>query len=264
MGGGRMTQRLTGKTALITGGGNGIGREIALRFAAEGAQVVSLDTDEASNARTASLVRGQGGRCDPVSGDVSVAADTARAFRIAGRVDVLVNNAMNVSGDGFLHKVAEEDWDHVVDVCLKGVFLCCRQALPAMMERRSGVIINMCSVNAITGVHLAAYTAAKGGMLSLTRLLASHYGRFGIRTNAICPGTILTESTRQYHEKNPEMEAELRALYPAGKFGTPADIAECALYLCSDQAGFVNGSVIVVDGGLAAGHQLPSVIGAIG
>jgi len=259
-----MAQRLAAKTALITGGGNGIGREIALRFAAEGAHVVSLDTDEAGNARTASLVREQGGKCDPVQGDVSVAADIARAFRAAAKVDILVNNAMNISGDGFLHKVAEEAWDHVVDVCLKGVYLCCRQALPAMMERRWGVIVNICSVNALTGIHLAAYTAAKGGMLSLTRLLASQYGRFGIRTNAICPGTIVTESTRQYHEQNPEMAAELRTMYPAGKFGTPADIAECALYLCSDQAGFVNGSVIVVDGGLVAGHQLPSVIGAIG
>ncbi len=259
-----MDQRVAGKTALITGGGNGIGREIALRFAAEGAQVVSLDMDEAANARTASMIRDQGGRCEQVQGDVTVAADTARAFRAARSVDILVNNAMNISGDGFLHQVAEEAWDHVVAVCLKGVFLCCRQALPAMMERRSGVIINICSVNAITGIHLAAYTAAKGGMLSLTRLMASQYARFGIRTNAICPGTILTDSTRVYHERYPEMADELRALYPAGKFGTPADIAECALYLGSDQAGFVNGSVIVVDGGLTASHQLPSVIPAIG
>ncbi|MGO8735439.1 MAG: SDR family NAD(P)-dependent oxidoreductase [Terriglobia bacterium] len=257
-----MTQRLAGKTALITGGGNGIGREIVLRFAAEGARVVSLDMDEAGNAQTGSLVRDTGGRCDPVQGDVSVAADVERAFRVAGAVDALINNAAVWSGDGLLHQVAELDWDHVIDVCLKGVFLCCRQALHGMMERRSGVIINMSSVNALTGIHLAAYTAAKGGMLSLTRLLASHYGRFGIRTNAICPGTILTESSRQYYAENPAMAAELRALYPAETFGTPADIAECALFLCSDQAGFINGSVIVVDGGLVAGHRLPSLAGS--
>jgi len=254
-----MSQRLANKTMLITGGGNGIGREIAVRFGTEGARIVSLDTDEAGNAQTASLIGELGGECDLVPGDVSVAADAERAFHVAGRVDILINNAAIVSGDGFLHKVTEQDWDHVVDVCLKGVFLCCRQALRRMMEQRSGVIINMSSVNALTGIHLAAYTAAKGGMLSLTRLLAYQYGQFGIRINAICPGTILTESTRQHYAEHPETEAELRTLYPADTFGTPADIAECALYLCSDQAGFINGSVIVIDGGLVAGHRIPSL-----
>ena len=258
-----MAQRLLAKTALITGAGNGIGREIACRFAAEGAHVVSLDTNAEGNERTASLVRQAGGQFDPVAGDVSKAEDVARAFRAAAQVDIVVNNAMSITGDGFLHQVAEPVWDRVLDVCLKGVYLCCREALPAMMERRSGSILNICSVNALTGIHLAAYTAAKGGMLSLTRLLASHYGRFGIRVNAICPGTIVTETTRQYHEKEREMEAELLALYPSGNFGVPADIAECALYLSSDQAGFVNGSVIVVDGGLTAGHLLPSLIQAL-
>jgi len=254
-----MGERLAGRTTIITGAGNGIGREMAIRFAAEGALIVSIDIDETGNERTASLIQEQGGRCDAVPGDVSTAADVARAFRVAGRVDILVNNAMAIPGDGFLHQVTEAAWDRILDVCLKGMFLCCREALPAMMERRSGVILNICSVNALTGIHLAAYTAAKGGMLSLTRLLAAQYGKLGIRVNAICPGTIVTESTRQYHEKESEMEAELRALYPAGQFGTPADIAECALYLCSDQAGFVNGSVFVVDGGLSAGHLLPSL-----
>jgi NAD(P)-dependent dehydrogenase (short-subunit alcohol dehydrogenase family) len=254
-----MSQNLTNKTALITGAGNGIGREIALRFAAEGARIVSLDTDEAGNARTASLILEAGGSCDPVQGDCSVAADTDRAFRVAGRVDILINNAAAWAGDGFLHKLTEQDWDHVVDVCLKSVFLCCRQALREMMERRSGVIVNMSSVNALTGIHLSAYTAAKGGILSLTRLLAYQYGQFGIRINAICPGTILTESTRQHYAKHPEAEAELLSLYPAKAFGTPADIAECALYLCSDQASFINGSTIVVDGGLAAGYRIASL-----
>lgn len=254
-----MSERFANKTALVTGAGNGIGREIAVRFAAEGARIVSLDTDDAGNARTTSLILEAGGSCDPVQGDCSVAADTERAFRVAGRVDILINNAAAWAGDGFLHKLSEQDWDHVVDVCLKSVFLCCRQALGEMMERRSGVIINMSSVNALTGVHLAAYTAAKGGMLSLTRLLAYQYGQFGIRINAICPGTILTESTRQHYDTHPEAEAELLSLYPAEAFGTPADIAECALYLCSEQAGFINGAAIVVDGGLVAGHRIPSL-----
>jgi 3-oxoacyl-[acyl-carrier protein] reductase len=254
-----MSQEMSDKTLLITGGGNGIGREIAVRFAAAGSRVVSLDTDEAGNAQTASMILATGGRFEPVEGDVSIAADTDRAFNVAGNVNILINNAATVAGDGFLHNLREEDWDRVVDVCLKSVFFCCRRALRGMMEQRAGVIINMSSVNALSGLHLAAYTAAKGGMLSLTRLLAYQYGKFGIRVNAICPGTILTESTRRYYDKHPQSEAELRTLYPAEKFGTPADIAECALYLCSDRAAFVNGATIVVDGGMVAGHRIPSL-----
>lgn len=251
--------KLSGKTALITGAGNGIGREIARRFAAEGARVVSLDTDATGNARTAALIRDAGGRCDTVEGDVSVAADVERAFRTAVPVDILVNNAAIWSGDGLLHEVAEADWDRILAVCLKGIYLCSREALRGMIERRNGVILHISSVNALAGLHLAAYTAAKGGILSLTRLMALQYAPFGIRVNAICPGTIMTESSRQYYGQHPEQEAELRALYPARKFGAPDDVAECALFLASQQAAFINGAVLVVDGGLTAGYQIPSL-----
>ncbi len=251
--------KLSGKTALITGAGNGIGREIARRFAAEGARVISLDTDATGNAQTAALISDAGSLCDTVEGDVSVAADVERAFRAVGPVDILVNNAAIWSGDGMLHEVAEADWDRVLAVCLKGVYLCSREALRGMMERRSGVILHISSVNALAGIHLAAYTAAKGGMLSLTRLMAMQYARFGIRVNAICPGTIMTESSRRHYDQHPEQEAELRALYPARKFGAPDDVAECALFLASSQAGFINGAILVVDGGLTAGYQVLSL-----
>ena len=247
---------MAGKTALITGAANGIGREIARRFAAAGARIVSLDTDEAGNAQTASLIRASGGTCEPMAGDVALAADVEKAFRLAGPVDVLVNNAAIWSGDGFLHMVSEQDWDRIIAVGLKGVFLCCREALGTMMERRAGVILNIGSVNALAGIHLAAYTAAKGGIVSLTRLLAVQYARYGIRVNAICPATILTESSRQYYAEHPELETALRSLYPAGKFGAPADVAACALFLVSDQAAFINGSIIVLDGGLTAGYGI--------
>lgn len=254
-----MDWKLAGKTALITGAGNGIGREIARRFAAEGARVVSLDVDREGNAQTASLIREGGGLCEPVEADVAVAADVERAFRIAGPVDILVNNAAIWSGDGLLHEVSEPEWDRIVAVCLKGVYLCSREALRGMMERRAGAIVHISSVNALTGIHLAAYTAAKGGIVSLTRLMAVQYGPFGIRVNAICPGTIMTESSRRHYDQYPDQEAELRELYPARKFGAPTDVAGCAVFLASPQGEFFNGSIVVLDGGLTAGVRIPSL-----
>lgn len=235
-----MPQSLTGKTALVTGGANGIGREICHEFAAEGARVVVLDIDEAARAG------------EFVVGDVASAADVKQAFEIAGEVDILVNNAAAWQGDGLLDEVSEPDWDRIVAVSLKSVYLCSREAVRQMKPHRSGAIINISSVNALTGIHLAAYTAAKGGVVSLTRLMAKQYGPFGIRVNAICPGTILTESSRVYYEQHPDDAEALRGLYPGGAFGAPTDVAGCALFLAT--ASFMNGSVMVVDGGLSAVH----------
>lgn len=251
--------RLTKKTAVITGGGNGIGREIALTFSRHGARIVSMDINGPANEETARMVREQGGQCECVQGDTSVAADVERAFDVAGNVDILVNNAAAWSGDGWLHEVSEADWDRVIGVCLKGMYLCTRAALKSMMARKSGAIVNISSVNALSGIHLAAYTASKGGINSLTRLLALQYARYGIRVNAICPGTIVTESTRRHYDEHPEDEAELLSLYPGKQFGEPSDIAECALYMASDQAKFMNGSIVVVDGAMTSVHRIPSL-----
>ncbi|HEX5484144.1 MAG TPA: SDR family NAD(P)-dependent oxidoreductase [Terriglobia bacterium] len=253
---GRHNTDLAGKTAVITGGGSGIGRAIAHLFALEGARVISVDIDAAANAETARMIRESGGSCEAVEGDVSRAQDVKRAFQLAGRVDVLVNNAAAIAGDGRLHEISEEAWDRVLAICLKSVYLCSRVAIEGMMAQRAGAIVNLSSVNALTGVHFAAYTAAKGAILSLTRLMALEYGPYGIRVNAICPGTIMTESTRRYCEDHPEGKAGLLALYPGGAFGEPADIAECALYLASRRAKFMNGSVVVVDGGMSAIHRI--------
>jgi 3-oxoacyl-[acyl-carrier protein] reductase len=193
------------------------------------------------------------------SGDVSSASDVARVFSETGPIDILVNNAAITTGDGVLHEVDEAAWDRVVDVCLKSVYLCSKAVLPSMIERRRGVILSLGSVNALTGIHLAAYTAAKGGIVSLTRLLAQQYGRFGIRANAICPGTILTESSRAAYDAAPVLREDLLALYPAHEFGAPLDIAECAVWLASDESRFINGTSIVVDGGMSAVHRLPSL-----
>jgi 3-oxoacyl-[acyl-carrier protein] reductase len=128
-----------------------------------------------------------------------------------------------------------------------------------MVEKRAGAIVNISSVNALTGIHLAAYTAAKGGIISLTRVLAAQYGRCGVRINTICPGTILSESSRLHYDAHPEVTADLRALYPAGTFGSTADIASAVLFLVSDQASFINGVTLAIDGGLSAVHPLPSL-----
>lgn len=250
---------LAGKTALVTGGGNGIGREIARLFAMEGARIISVDKDGPGNAETARAIHEHGGACEPVAADVSRAQEVSLAFEVAGGVDILVNNAATCRGDGFLHEVSEPDWDQTIAACLKSVYLCTRAALAPMMARRAGAIVNISSVNALTGIHLAAYTAAKGAILSLTRLLALQYGPYGIRTNAICPGTIMTESTRLHYEERPQAKASLLALYPGSSFGEPSDIAECALYLASGRSKFVNGGVIVVDGGMSAVHRIDSL-----
>jgi 3-oxoacyl-[acyl-carrier protein] reductase len=238
--------RLQGKTAMVTGGAAGIGREIVQRFAREGARVISVDWNEADNDET----------CYAITADVSSPADVQRAFEIAGPVDILVNNAAFSQGDGFLLDIFEEVWDRTLAVCLKSVFLCSKAALRGMVERRAGVIINISSVNALTGIHLAAYTAAKGGIISLTRVLAAQYGGLGVRINTICPGTILSESSRVYYDAHPEIASGLASLYPARKFGTTSDIASAALFLASDEATFINGTVLTVDGGLSAVHQI--------
>jgi NAD(P)-dependent dehydrogenase (short-subunit alcohol dehydrogenase family) len=251
--------RFEGKHVLITGAAGGIGREIALQFAAEGAVVFSADIQEAANLETAGLIRSKGGRCEAITADVSSAEDAARAVLAASPVSILINNAASVAGDGPLHTVTEQAWDRVIDVCLKSVYLFSRETLPGMAKRGAGVIVNISSVNALTGIHFAAYSAAKGGINSLTRVMAAHYGGNGIRINTVCPGTILSQSSREYYTANPGLGDDLRALYPGGQFGEPEDIAAAVLFLASEEARFINGAVIPVDGALTAVHRLPSV-----
>lgn len=236
---------------MVTGGAAGIGWEIVQRFANEGARVISVDwnvTEDEKASRDAI--------CQAITADVSSSKDVQRVFETAGPVDILINNAAFSQGDGFLLDISEDVWDRTLAVCLKSVFLCSKEALREMVERRSGVIVNIGSVNALTGIHLAAYTAAKGGIISLTRVLAAQYGGFGVRINTICPGTILSESSRVYYDTHPEIAYSLASLYPARKFGTTSDIASAALFLASDEATFINGTVLTVDGGLSAVHQI--------
>lgn len=251
--------RLTGKRAVITGTATGIGREMALLFAHEGADVVAVDRDEENNLATANLIANAGQSCRSLTTDVSKEEEVVRLFEGIGDIDILINNAASVAGDGFLTGLSANAWDNVLAICLRSVFLCTREALKGMMRQGSGTIVNLSSANASVGINLAAYTAAKGGIESLTRLTAAHYARFGIRTNSISPGTVMSENSEQFYRERPEIAADLLGLYPGGAFGHVRDVAACALFLASEEAAFINGTNVAVDGGLASTRRVPSI-----
>lgn len=245
--------RLQGKVAIITGAGQGIGRAIAERFAAEGASVVIAEIDGVRGQSVVETIRARGqaaslSECD-VTREDQVRAMVDATLRELGQIDILVNNA--VWGGDWIHGDA---WMSV-EVALRGTWLCTQAVLPAMMERASGSIVNMSSVQALMGFgvdHL--YTAAKGAIISLTRSLACECGKHNIRINAICPGTTETENWDERRAANPRVLEEISRLYPLGRVGQPEEIANAALFLASDEASFITGSVLVVDGGITAGH----------
>lgn len=248
--------RLQGKTAIVTGAAKGIGRAIAELFAKESAQVVICDVDVPSGERVASLIKSQGGEAIFVHCDVSqedqVENLTQATVDHYGRLDILVNNAARWEQRGDLLEIDNETWGKVIDGTLRSVYLCSRCAIPHMLAGNWGSIVNISSVNALFGINLAAYTAAKGGVIALTRIVAVQYGGQGIRANVICPGTIETEARSIAFRENPqERERALRPV-PLRRLGRPEDIAYCALYLASPESDFVTGATFVVDGGLTA------------
>jgi NAD(P)-dependent dehydrogenase (short-subunit alcohol dehydrogenase family) len=241
----------------VTGGGSGIGRVMAKRFAAEGAAVIVADIVAEKAEEVAREIAEAAGKAIGTRVDVSVAAEVA-AMRAAAeeafdRVDVLVNNAAIEGGDDIL-LIDEATWDRDLAVCLKSVFLCSKELLPGMIERRSGVIVNIASVNGLAYFANESYSAAKAGVISLTRSIAVRYGRHGIRCVAIAPGTIRTPIWRQRQEKEPEVLERLTKWYPTGRVGEPEDVAATALFLASDDASWITGTVVTVDGGLLAGN----------
>ena len=253
-----MSGRLSGRTALVTGGGSGIGRVIAGRFAEEGAAVVVADIVPEKAEEVAHEITSAGGRAIATHSDVSVAADVAamrtKAEEAFDHVDVLVNNAA-VDGGNDLLEIDETTWDRDLTVCLKSVFLCSKELLPGMIERRRGVIVNIASVNGLAYFANEGYSAAKAGMISLTRSIAVRYGRHGVRCVAIAPGTIRTPIWQQKLDKQPEVFERLTRWYPLRRVGEPEDVASTALFLASDEAAWITGTVVTVDGGLLAGNE---------
>jgi NAD(P)-dependent dehydrogenase (short-subunit alcohol dehydrogenase family) len=255
--------RLDGKVSLITGAASGMGRIAAGLFASEGSKVVLSDVAEGPGREAAEEIQADGGEASFVRADVSSAADAEAMVRFAaetyGGLNVLYNNAgVFLSDDGGTVETPEEVWDRVIDINLKGVWLGCKFGIPAMLESGGGSIINVASFVALMGAATpqVAYTATKGGVLSMTREIAVEYARRGIRANALCPGPI---ETPLLAELLAEPAARLRRMVhiPMGRLGQADEVARAALFLASDDSSLMTGAALVVDGGITAAYVTP-------
>jgi len=247
--------RLTNKIGLVTGAGSGIGRAIACRFAAEGVFPVLSDISETGLQATEAIIAESGGHSISVLGDVSVRADAERMVQAAveqcGRLDVVVNNA-GITGSRqatLAHLTPDEEWDRVLAVNITGVFRVSSAAIRQMLTQGGGTIINIASVAGFVPFPArAVYDASKGAVIAFTRSLALDYAANHIRANAICPGMVETEMTR-WRLEIPELRQQVLDMTPWGRIGRPEEIASAAVYLVSDDADYVTGHMLVIDGG---------------
>lgn len=252
-------KQLEGRVAIVTGAASGIGRASARLFAEEGAKVVAADWNGQAGAATVEEIRRVGLEatfcCTDVSKANEVEAMVGRAVEAYGRLDVLFNNAA-VQIMGTLASTSEEDWDRIHSVNLKGVFLCSKHAIPQMVRHGGGSVVNMASALGLVGdPGLAAYCAAKGGVIALTKAAAMGYGPQGVRVNCICPGDVDTPMVTDYFNKESDPAAARNAVnrhYALRRIASPGEIAQTALFLASDASSFMTGSVLVVDGGLTS------------
>jgi NAD(P)-dependent dehydrogenase (short-subunit alcohol dehydrogenase family) len=252
--------RLDGKVAVITGAASGIGREAALLFSEEGANVCVADVSSDEGEQTASECREAFFQQVDVADPTSVAAMyTATAERYGG-IDVLYNNAgISPADDASILETEDEAWQRVQDVNLKGVFLCCKHGIPHLLERGGGSVINVASFVAILGAAASqiSYTASKGGVLALSRELGVQFARQGVRVNALCPGPVETPLLLRIFGDDPAAYERRRGHLPMGRLAKPREIAQGALFLASDDSSYVNASTFLVDGGLTAAYVTP-------
>lgn len=242
---------LANRVALVTGSGRGIGRAIALKLAEVGAAVVANDVNESAEA-VAQEIKAMNGQSLAIPADISSAAEVTRLVETAissfGRVDVLVNNA-GISRDQLVMRMSEEDWDRVINIDLKGVFLCTRAVIRHMLKQRWGRIISLASIVGVVGNRgQANYASAKAGIIGFTRSVAKEVASRGITVNAIAPGFIDTEMTQHLDD---DWKQQLQERIPLGYFGTPQDVAEAVAFLASEKARYITGQVLGVDGGMA-------------
>ena len=251
-----MAQSMDGKVTLVTGAGSGIGRASALLFAERGAKVVVADVHGEAANETARQIETAGGESVSVEADVSIAGEVEemvqRTISSYGRLDVAHNNAgIECEMASFIDST-EEDWDRVLAVNLKGVWLCMKQELSPMVEQGGGAIVNTASVVSLLGQpDMASYVASKHGVLGLTRAAALEYAAAGVRVNAVCPAIVATPMVDRFTQGDPEVTAQLTASYPIKRLIEPREVAKAVVWLSSDEASYLNGHSLVMDGGFS-------------
>jgi len=254
-----MAGRLDGKVALVTGAASGIGRATALTFAREGAKLVIADMNADGGQQTVHMITENGGAATFIQVNVTQATEVeamiSQTVETYGRLDCAHNNAgVGSRPRVLLHELPEESWNHVIDINLKGVWLCMKYEITQMLQQGGGAIVNTASIMGLVGSwsRSGAYNASKHGVVGLTKTAALEYAQSGIRVNAVCPGYIQTPLIEQTLSANPDMEAQIVARHPIGRMGKPEEIAESVAWLCSDAASFVTGHTMTVDGGYVA------------
>ena len=252
-----MTEQMRGKVALVTGGSSGIGRASALAFVREGAKVVVCDVNTEGGEETVRMINEARGEGIFVHADVSKAADVEamvnKTVEVYGRLDYGFNNAGILAGGGPLHESSEENWDRIISINLKGVWLCMKYEIAQMLKQGGGAIVNTASLAGLVGERgNPIYAASKHGVVGVTRSAALQYAKDGIRINAVCPGFIHTAMIDPIIAGRSDLEAALNARHPMGRMGTPNEVAEAVVWLCSDAASFVTGHAMSVDGGYVA------------
>jgi len=253
-----MPGKLEGKVALVTGGGSGIGRAAALAFHREGANIVVCDLNDKAGKETVKEIEELGGKAILVCGDVAEAGDVEgmvnMTIDVFGQLDCAFNNAGVGGVAAFTHEYPEENWEHVININLKGVWLCMKYEIRQMLKQGGGAIVNTSSAGGLVGVGRgsSAYVATKHGVIGLTKAAALEYAQKSIRVNAVCPGPTMTPWLDRAFAASPAIKDELLRLVPNGRFGEPEEIAETVVWLCSDAASFVTGHAMAVDGGYVA------------